>query len=68
MTTVNYETHNIGVARQIRDELTNHRENCRAAEALTVERDLLRYAISAYRENADDAEAIARIAYPEVCA
>lgn len=65
MTTVNYETHNIGVARQMRDELTNHRENCRAAEALTVERDLLRYAIGAYLAEAADTDAIARIACPE---
>ena len=55
-------------ARLLQDRIALLRESNRHAEADTAENVLLRYALEAYVADVDEAEAIARIAYPEVFA
>ena len=68
MTTVKHTPPTVEGARLLQNHIALLRESNRHDEADTAENVLLRYALEAYVADADDAEAIARIAYPEVCA
>jgi len=68
MSTVKHTPPTTAGARLMRDRIALLRESNRHMEAERAENALLRYALDAYREDVDDAEAIARIAYPEAFA
>lgn len=68
MSNVKHTPPTIEGARLLQNRVALLRESNRHMEAERAENDMLRYALDAYREDVDDAEAIARIAYPEVFA
>ena len=68
MSTVKHTPPTTAGARLLQDRIALLRESNRHAAADIAEADLLRYALEAYVADVDDAEAIARIAYPEVFA
>lgn len=68
MSTVEHTTPTIAGARVLQNRIALLRESNRHAAADIAEADLLRYALEAYVADVDEAEAIARIAYPEAFA
>ena len=67
MSNVKHTPPTIEGARLLQNRVALLRESNRHAAADIAESELYRYALDAYREDVD-AEAIARIAYPEVFA
>ena len=68
MSNVKHTPPTIEGARLLQNRIALLRESNRHDEADTAESVLYRYALEAYVADIDDAEAIARIAYPEVFA
>ena len=55
----------VAAARAQKSIIGDHIEHGRTLDAERAENALLRYALDAFREDADDAEAIANVACPE---
>jgi hypothetical protein len=68
MSNVKHTPPTIEGARLLQNRIALLRESNRHAAADIAESELYRYAIEAYVADVDDAEAIARIAYPEAFA